>query len=111
MSCKAYSAGLSALALSVTLAGCVTSRPVGLPNGAQGLAVDCSQMGADIADCMNYAAKKCGGPYRILARENYSSANEDTTSPGTLLIPDSRARLLIVQCGKDDAPAESAAPK
>ena len=102
MSRKACSAVLASLALSMTVAGCITSRPVALPNGTQGLAIDCSQGGNNIADCMNYAAETCGGPYRIFGQEDRSKPVATTASSGTVLITNSVSRVLIVQCGKEE---------
>jgi hypothetical protein len=88
------------MAASMTLSGCVTSRPVALPNGSEGLAIDCSRAD-NIADCMNYAAEKCGGPYRVFGQENrkvpHASGSGDTVS-----ITNSVDRVLIVQCGKEE---------
>jgi hypothetical protein len=93
------SAVLSLVAL-MTLSGCVTSEPVALPNGSEGLAIDCSH-GDNIADCMNYAAEKCGGPYRVFGQENrkvpHASGSGDSVS-----ITNSIDRVLIVQCGKEE---------
>ena len=89
------------VAASVAVAGCVvTSRPVSLPNGAQGLAIDCSDGFHDIADCMNYAAQHCGGPYRIIAKEEHSTPMA-TQSNQTVIVSSSIERILIVQCGAE----------
>lgn len=109
MSRKAYAA-LSGFTLLLAIAGCVTSRPVALPNGTQGLAIDCSEGGHDIADCMNYAAEKCGGPYRIFGQENHSRPVASTPTPGNVIITNSVDRVLIVQCGSEASPPEPSSP-
>lgn len=58
--------GALAAALS---AACVSERPVALPNGTQGYAIRCPGAARDISDCMNEAAKVCGGKYQIVDRE------------------------------------------
>jgi hypothetical protein len=54
--------------------GCVTSKPVALPNGHQGLAIHCPGAARDISDCMNEAARICGGPYTVISQESESTA-------------------------------------
>lgn len=101
---KERSTVLSAIALCaavcITLSGCVTSQPVALPDGTEGLAIDCSY-GDNIAACMNYAAEKCGGPYRVFGQEKrkvpHASGAGDTVS-----ITNSVDRVLIVKCGKEE---------
>jgi hypothetical protein len=81
------------------LAGCVTTKPVALPSGQQGLAINCPGTARDISDCMNEAARVCGGPYKIL--------NQGSESTGGAFIPvgnggvfaAGRKRTLIVSCG------------
>lgn len=63
------------------LAGCATSKQVALPDGGQGFAVRCDGLVITVADCMNEAAKKCGGAYTILSREDFGVQ-----------------RLLLVRC-------------
>lgn len=105
MSRKVYSAGFGALATSLALSGCVVpSRPVSLPNGAQGLAIDCSGGFFDIADCMNHAAEHCGGPYHIISKEEHSTPTTITTDKG-VTVSSTRERIMIVECGKE--PSES----
>lgn len=88
------------VALSMTVSGCVTSRPVALPNGTEGLAIDCSHA-SNIADCMNYAAEKCGGPYRVFGQENRSRP-EASGSGDMVTITNNIDRVLIVQCGSEE---------
>lgn len=104
MTCREHSGVLSAVALTValsmTLSGCVTSRPVALPNGTEGLAIDCSRA-RNIADCMNYAAEKCGGPYRVFGQENRKVPHA-SGSGDMVTITNSVDRVLIVQCGTEE---------
>ena len=86
--------------LVLTLSGCVTSEPVALPDGSEGLAIDCSR-GGNIADCMNYAAEVCGGPYRVFGQENHSTPVA-TESAGMISVTNSVDRVLIVQCGAEE---------
>ena len=49
--------------LAVLLAGCATAKPVPLPNGHPGYAVEgCGR----VSECYKFAAKTCGGPYDIV---------------------------------------------
>lgn len=51
------------IALVVGVSGCVTMKTVKLQDGRPGYSLDhCS----DAVKCMNLAAKRCGGPYRII---------------------------------------------
>ena len=49
--------------LAALLAGCATAKPVPLPNGQQGYAIEhCGS----VSECYKLAAKTCGGPYDIV---------------------------------------------
>jgi hypothetical protein len=80
------------------LMGCVTSRPVSLPNGTKGIAVNCPGMARDIADCMNEAAKVCGGKYEILTREGLVAGGATTQVGNSALYVQGVKRTLIVHC-------------
>jgi hypothetical protein len=67
MTLPTQTAAVLLLALGAT--ACVTSRPVALPNGAQGFDINCPGTARDIGDCMNEAARICGGKYQIVDRE------------------------------------------
>jgi hypothetical protein len=56
-------------AIAALLTGCVTSRPVALPNGTQGYDIRCPGTARDISDWMNKAAEVCGGKYQIIDRD------------------------------------------
>lgn len=83
-------------------AGCVTSRPVSLPNGVQGLAINCPGAIRDIGDCMNRAAEECGGPYSILTRDgevvSSVGSSVDTGYGSGIAFTRGIKRTLIVQC-------------
>lgn len=59
---------LSVLGAAVAvLAGCATAKPVPLPNGEQGFAIeDCD----DMAECYKKAAEACGGKYEIVGQSS-----------------------------------------
>ena len=78
------------------LCGCVTSKPVSLPNGNQGFAIDCGAP-FDITDCMNEAAKKCGGRYEVVAP--VSESQTGVIPVGGMLVQ-AQDRILIVSCEK-----------
>jgi len=82
--------------ISLLLAGCVANKPVALPSGQQGVAVDCSGVGYNWTYCMNKAAKACQGAYQILA--------QDGESPGTVMVGTmavaAQNRTMVVACGK-----------
>ncbi len=51
---------------ALLLMGCVsTAKPVSLPDGTRGFAVTCDDGTGSVAECMNRAAKVCGGPYQV----------------------------------------------
>lgn len=85
--------GIVALLL---LSGCVTSKPVSLPNGSQGLAIDCGGP-YDVSDCMNEAAKKCGGRYTVITPVSDSPRG---IVPVSGVFMNAQDRILIVSCEK-----------
>jgi hypothetical protein len=89
----------SYIALMVLISGCVTERPVALPNGTQGYAIRCPGAARDISDCMNEAAKVCGGKYQILDRDgNVVGGAAVSTGNGAVWVQGVH-RTLIVSCG------------
>jgi hypothetical protein len=49
--------------VALSLGGCVTVKTVELPDGRPGYSI----RGCDsLAQCMNLAAKRCGGPYDVV---------------------------------------------
>jgi hypothetical protein len=92
---------LFALAVSAaSLAGCVTARPVALPNGTQGYAIRCPGAARDIADCMNKAAEVCGGKYEILDREGNVVGGAAIASGNSAVFVQGIHRTMIVSCQK-----------
>ena len=80
---------------SIAIAGCVAPKPVSLPDGAKGLAIDCSGTANTWASCMNDAAKACNGPYKVISQDGGSSGGAVV---GNVLIA-AIDRTMIVQCG------------
>jgi hypothetical protein len=87
------------LAVAALVAGCVTSRPVSLPDGTQGLAIKCPGAARDIADCMNEAARLCGGKYQVLDRDGNVSGGAAIASGNSAVFVQGVQRTLIVKCG------------
>jgi hypothetical protein len=90
---------LGALAAAASLCGCVTERPVALPNGTQGYAINCPGAARDIADCMNEAAKVCGGKYQILDRDGNVVGGAAFATGNGAVWAQGVHRTLIVSCG------------
>lgn len=80
------------------LAACVTQKPVSLPNGSQGYAIDCSAGRRDISDCMNRAAELCGGRYAIITQEGSVIPVGANQIGNTTLIANVVKRVLVVEC-------------
>ena len=83
----------------VALAGCVTSRPVSLPDGGRGFAINCPGVARDIADCMNEAAKVCGGKYQVVTRDGLVAGGVVTPVGNGAVFAQGVHRTLIVSCG------------
>ncbi len=89
------------VALLALISGCVSARPVALPNGTQGYAIRCPGAARDISDCMNEAAKVCGGKYQILDRDgNVVGGAAVGTGNGAVWVQGIH-RTLIVSCGSN----------
>jgi hypothetical protein len=73
---------------------------VALPNGTQGIAVNCPGMARDIGDCMNEAAKVCGGPYQILTQDGLVAGGAVTPVGNGAVFAQGVKRTLIVRCEK-----------
>jgi hypothetical protein len=80
------------------LSGCVTSRPVALPNGTQGYAIRCPGAARDISDCMNKAAEVCGGKYQIVDRDGNAAGGAAVMSGNGAVWVQGVHRSLIVSC-------------
>lgn len=84
---------------AILLTGCVTARPVALPNGTQGYAIGCPGAARDIGDCMNKAAEVCGGKYQILDHDgNVVGGAAVATGPNSAVWVQGVHRTLIVSC-------------
>jgi hypothetical protein len=85
--------------LVLAIAGCVTSRPVALPDGTQGLAIRCHGAARDISDCMNEAARMCGGPYQMLDQDGGVVGGGVARVGNGAMYVSAVHRTLIVKCG------------
>jgi hypothetical protein len=84
--------------VTVALTGCVTARPVSLPNGTKGLAINCPGAARDIGDCMNEAARVCGGKYQILDRDGAVVGGAATPVGNGAVFVQGIKRTMIVSC-------------
>jgi hypothetical protein len=89
-------------ALVLTLSACVTSRPIMLSNGSQGLAISCAGAARDYGECMSKAAKACGGAYRMVDRDGsvLGSANPPANN---VFYMGAVHRTLIITCAEQGA--------
>jgi len=87
------------LMAAVLLGGCafiVHATPVSLPDGTQGYAIHCNGTARDVADCMNEAARVCGGKYKIFGRIRTTQvARSHQSEAVSLLCAESRGRCLL----------------
>ncbi len=90
--------GTAAALVALAASACVTSRPVALPNGTQGFAIRCPGAARDIADCMNEAARICGGKYQILDPEGNVVGGAAVPVGNGAIWANSMHRTLIVSC-------------
>ena len=88
------------------LSGCVTARPVALPNGTQGYAIRCPGAARDISDCMNEAARVCGGKYQILDREGNVVGGAAVPAGNGAVWVQGIHRTLIVSCQSPGSTAQ-----
>lgn len=82
----------------LVLAGCVSDRPITLPNGAKGYAISCPGTRRDIGDCMNRAAEVCGGPYDVVTQDGSTIPVNVSQIGNTAVIGTAVKRTMIVQC-------------
>ena len=87
------------LLFSLALSGCVTSRPVALPDGRQGFAIRCPGAARDIGDCMNEAARICGGKYQVVTRDGLVAGGVVAPVGNGAVFVQGVYRTLIVSCG------------
>ena len=53
-------------AICFVLTGCVTARPLTLPNGEQGQVISCNGMARSISDCYVKAGEVCPSGYDVV---------------------------------------------
>ncbi len=84
------------MAYIVALAGCATAKPVPLPDGQQGYAIeDCDSM----AECYKKAAETCGGKYTLMG--NGSETTPVSTSGGGVVSATAIHQYnIMVKCEK-----------
>lgn len=86
------------LLCAVLLSGCVTSSPVALPNGTQGISISCNGAMRSYSDCMNKAGEICGATgYQILDKDGLTSATLVANQYSATMMPVVR-REMIVKC-------------
>lgn len=78
------------------VAGCATAKPVPLPNGQQGFAIEnCDSM----AECYKKAAETCGGKYAVIG--NGSETTPVVSSGGGIVSATAIHQYnIMVQCEK-----------
>lgn len=89
----------SILVMAAILSGCVTEHPVTLPNGQSGYSINCPGTSHDIGDCMNEAARICGGKYEILDRDSESAGGAVAPAGQSAVFMNGIHRTMIVRCG------------
>lgn len=91
---------VAVFAVAAVLSGCVTARPVALPNGSQGFSIRCDGPARDVSSCMNKAAEICGGPYKIVTGSSESNGGAIAPVGNAGIFVAGRSRNMIVACGK-----------
>ena len=82
--------------LTIILTGCVRVTPVTLGDGTNAYELSCRGSGRGMADCRNKAAEICGGKYKELDAEEYSSGA--WVDPNSGMMFQGRQRRLTVVC-------------
>lgn len=85
---------LLVLGIAGALSGCATAKPVPLPNGQQGYAIeDCDS----VSECYEKAAEVCGGPYDVV---NQSGETITTVSgaAGVVTAASIPQYAMMIQC-------------
>lgn len=85
-------------AMLTGVVGCVTARPVALPNGHQGFAIKCPGASRDIGDCMNEAARVCAGPYSIVTVNGETVGGAAVATGNGAVFVSGIHRTMIVEC-------------
>ena len=81
--------------ITMILTGCVRVTPVSLGDGRNAYELSCPGGARSYADCRNKAAEVCGGNYRELDKEEFSSLIPNY-STGTYM--QGRSRRMTVVC-------------
>ena len=84
------------------VAGCafvVHATPVALPDGSQGYAIHCNGAARDISDCMNEAAKVCGGKYKIFGSDQSDVGGASAPVGSGAGFVRGLQRTMLVSCG------------
>lgn len=84
---------------ALLLAGCITAKPVALPSGEQGFAIDCGGP-YEVSDCMNKAAEVCRGPYHIVDQSAASGGGAMMPAGNGAIFVPANERIMVVGCGK-----------
>ena len=82
--------------LTIILTGCVRVTPVSLGDGRNAYELSCPGGARSYADCRNKAAEICGGKYKEVDAEEYSSGAFVDSNSG--MIFQGRQRRLTVVC-------------
>lgn len=80
------------------LGGCVTSKPVSLPDGQVGHIISCDGGVQDISACMNKAAELCGGAYNVISQDQYMIGTTSVVYGNTATATGAIERKLVVAC-------------
>jgi hypothetical protein len=84
------------------LSGCVFvvgAKPVSLPDGTQGYAIRCNGAARDISDCMNEAARVCGGKYKIFGSDQNDVGGVSAPVGNGAIFVRGIQRTMLVSCG------------
>lgn len=90
------------LGVMLGLTGCVLKvgeKPVTLPDGTQGYSIRCNGAARDISDCMNEAARICGGKYQIIKGETADVGGAAMPMGKGAVFVRGLHRTMIVSCG------------
>ena len=81
---------------TLILTGCVRVTPVSLGDGRNAYEISCPGGARSYADCRNKAAEICGGKYKELDKDEYSSGVFVDYNSG--MVFQGRQRRLTVVC-------------
>ena len=82
--------------ITIIFTGCVRVTPVSLGDGTNAYELSCPGSARSYADCRNKAAEICGGKYKELDKEEYSSGA--FRDPNSGMIFQGRQRRMTVVC-------------